>query len=54
MKQKPIASWLPDISIILGVIMLAAGLYFIYKPLALITPGIFLIYAGWPAGKKAK
>lgn len=46
--------WLPDISIVLGVILLAAGLYLVYMPLALIIPGLFLIYVGWPKGKKVK
>jgi len=49
-----IIDWLPDVSIIAGVLMLAMGLYMIYIPAALIIPGILLIYAGYPKGKKVK
>jgi hypothetical protein len=43
-----------DMSILTGIILLAIGLYMIYIPLALIIPGLFLIYLGWPKGKKVK
>jgi hypothetical protein len=55
LKEKPIEtliSWLPDMSIFSGIIMVSAGLYMIYTPLALIMPGLFFIYLGWPNGKK--
>jgi hypothetical protein len=55
---KKISKWLmeqtADISILAGIILLAIGLYMVYIPLALIIPGLFLIYLGWPKGKKVK
>jgi len=55
---KKILKWLieqmADMSILTGIILLAIGLYMIYIPLALIIPGLFLIYLGWPKGKKVK
>ena len=56
--MKKISKWFAeqaaDISILAGIILLAAGLYMVYIPLALIIPGLFLIYIGWPKGKKVK
>jgi hypothetical protein len=57
MKKKSIEtliSWLPDMSIFAGIIMVSAGLYMIYVPSALVMPGLFLIYLGWPKRKKVK
>jgi hypothetical protein len=55
---KKISKWLieqtADISIFAGIILLAIGLYMVYAPLALIIPGLFLVYLGWPKGKKVK
>ncbi|MFA5385776.1 MAG: hypothetical protein WC364_14165 [Eubacteriales bacterium] len=54
--MKKISKWLAeqaaDISILAGIILLAIGLYMVYIPLALMIPGLFLIYLGWPKGKK--
>ncbi|MFA5306000.1 MAG: hypothetical protein WC365_00985 [Candidatus Babeliales bacterium] len=52
--MKFLTDWLPDMSILAGIILLAIGLYMVYIPLALMIPGLFLIYLGWPKGKKVK
>jgi hypothetical protein len=55
---KKISKWLveqaADISILTGIILLAIGLHMVYAPLALIIPGLFMIYLGWPKGKRVK
>jgi hypothetical protein len=43
-----------DISILAGIILLAIGLYMVYIPLAFVSTGLFLVYLGWPKGKKVK
>lgn len=52
--MKFITEWLPDISIFTGIVLLAIGLYMIYIPLAFMSTGLFMVYLGWPKGKKVK
>jgi len=40
-----------DIIMIIGLLMLAYGLYAIYKPSMYLIIGLFLIFLGWPSGK---
>lgn len=41
-----------DLIAVIGLALLAAGLYFIYPPLALVIPGAVLLLVGLAAGRR--
>jgi hypothetical protein len=51
-KEKRRLITAPELLIIIGFLMIAAGLYLVYMPAALVICGAMLMYAGWPKGVK--